>query len=80
VIGCIFILSPAKADSCPFGRFDHLREREQFMAFPPFFGANQVPKKAKDGNVHSFFICQCSQGRMAVWSGAISQATPKVSR
>jgi hypothetical protein len=47
VIGCIFILSPAKADFCPFGHFDHLREHEQLLAFPPFCGANQVPKKAK---------------------------------
>jgi hypothetical protein len=52
--------SPRQTDFCPVGHFDHLREREQFLAFLPFYkaavGANQVPKKAKGWNVHSFFI------------------------
>jgi hypothetical protein len=55
VIGCIFILTPRQSGLCPFGHFDHLREREQLLAFLPFYkaalGANQVPKKAKGGNV-----------------------------
>jgi hypothetical protein len=65
---------PAKADFCPFGHFDHLRKREQFLTSLPFYkaavGANQVPKKAKGGNVHPFFIAnapkeegQCGTGR-----------------
>lgn len=74
MIARIFILSPAKADFCPFGHFDHLREREQFLAFLTFYKvavlANQVPKKAKGGNVHSFSIAdapkeewRCGAGR-----------------